>query len=477
MHVLGLLLDLYVATTGSDANPGTIDRPKATLTSAAAAAKAGDTVHVAAGSYLGGLFNQQGTAALPIRFVSDQPLAAVLENGNEPLRVGGGAAYLEFIGFEVRNSMSNAVHVHENAHHILLSNLRVHDAGLDGVLILVNDAHHVIIDRVDAFNPGASATNPAQFRNVVELINVADSVVSRSFIHNGAGVLLSARGSSQRIVIERNVIGQQDASADAEPALGLGGVTDAAQLKTPNEITQVRVVNNIIYAAGRGAVGIYDAQGAYLANNLFLNNDRVVIEFRAGGGSALGSDDVQFANNIFADTRGSLATPFARASHTLTNFAASFGLYWNNGLVIPPATGGVPADTTENGRITTDPKLSGAVSFANLDDAVTKSRPGPMSSAETPGADTSLPPFLVSDDILGFLRGPRHDRGPYNLGISPNGDGGTMGGDGSSTGEKPPPGGGGQLPPRSGCDFGGAQAAGGGALLALLLLLGLSRKR
>jgi hypothetical protein len=476
MHVLGLLLDLYVATTGSDANPGTIDRPKATLTAAAAAARPGDTVHVAAGSYLGGLFNQQGTAALPIRFLSEQPLGAILENGNEPLRVGGGGAYLEFVGFEVRNSMSNAIHIHENAHHITLSNLRVHDAGLDGTVILVNDAHHVIIDRVDAFNPGASAINPAQFRNVVELVNVADSVVSRSWIHNGAGVLLSARGSSERIVIERNVIGAQDGSAGADPALGLGGVSDVAQLKTPNEITQVRVVNNIVYAAGAGAVAIYDAKGAYLANNLFLNNDRVVIEFRAGGGSALGSDDVQLANNIFADTRGTLATPFARASHTLTNFVASFGLYWNNGLSIPPATGGVPADTTENGRITTDPKLAGAVGFTSWQDAVVKSRPGPMSGAETPGADTSLAPFLVLDDINGFVRGMRRDRGPYNLGVAPDGDGGTIGGDGSSSGSPLGPGGGGVLPAR-GCDFGGAPAAGGGALLALLLLVGLSRKR
>ncbi len=471
--------ELFVAPTGSDANPGTTDRPKLTLAGAAAVATPGDVVRVRKGSYTGAFFKLSGTAGAAIQFIStDGPGMAVLENASEPLRIGGGSSYLEFFDFEVRNSIDNAVHISENAHHILLAGLRVHDAGLGGALIQVKDAQRITIDGVEAFAPGASVTSPGSFRDAIELIHVTEAVVRRSFIHDSAGVLLSAKGSCLGITIEQNVIGRQDASANADPAIGLGGVSDAATLTTPNEVAQAFVRNNIIYGAGRGAIGIYDAAGAYIANNLFLNNDRAEITFLAGGGSAAGSDNVQVANNLFVDTRGMLATPYARASHTLTNFVASFNVYWNNGLGIPPATGGVPADTMEKGRLTGDPKVASVTSLVSFTDALMQARPGPMSSAETPGLDTSVPPFGVRDDIRGFLRGGRFDRGPFNLAVSQNGDGGVAAGDGGMLGTEPGPGGGGQLPPR-GCDcqLGGRGEVGLGLGLALGLGLMLIRRR
>ena len=43
--------DYYVSTDGSDANPGTIDRPFQTIQKAAALMVAGDTTYVRAGTY------------------------------------------------------------------------------------------------------------------------------------------------------------------------------------------------------------------------------------------------------------------------------------------------------------------------------------------------------------------------------------------------------------------------------------------
>src|SRR5690242_16221010 len=63
--------DYYVATTGNDANAGTLDQPFATLQKGANIAAAGDTVYVRGGTYYittpntsgaGVTFNKSGTS-------------------------------------------------------------------------------------------------------------------------------------------------------------------------------------------------------------------------------------------------------------------------------------------------------------------------------------------------------------------------------------------------------------------------------
>ena len=66
------IYNLYVATTGSDSNPGTATKPFKTISRAASLAKPGTTVHVAPGTYLGNVTtNVSGTATARIRYVSD----------------------------------------------------------------------------------------------------------------------------------------------------------------------------------------------------------------------------------------------------------------------------------------------------------------------------------------------------------------------------------------------------------------------
>jgi Protein of unknown function (DUF1565) len=106
----------YVATTGSDSNPGTQSAPFLTLQKAASVATAGVTVHVAPGSYVNttycsipGVVNgttavcmqTSGTASAPITFISDTKWAAKLTCPSDNAFFILAASYIIVSGFDI----------------------------------------------------------------------------------------------------------------------------------------------------------------------------------------------------------------------------------------------------------------------------------------------------------------------------------------------------------------------------------------
>ncbi len=101
----------YVATTGSDSNPGSQEEPWLTISHAAKVARAGATVYV-----MGGVYNEivnfphSGTPPAPITFQSYPGQTAVLDgtglkvSGTQGLiTIAGNRSYLTISGFEIRN--------------------------------------------------------------------------------------------------------------------------------------------------------------------------------------------------------------------------------------------------------------------------------------------------------------------------------------------------------------------------------------
>ena len=80
--------DRYVATSGSDTNPGTNTHPWATLQHAVDSVSPGDTILVAAGSYAGCRITRSGTAPAPCTLKA-QPGAKVLVNSARPRSLYG----------------------------------------------------------------------------------------------------------------------------------------------------------------------------------------------------------------------------------------------------------------------------------------------------------------------------------------------------------------------------------------------------
>lgn len=406
-------VDYYVDPSGSDRNAGTDVAPFATFQYAMRVALAGDRVLVRAGTYAGGgVIVTAGTASAPVQMLSiDGPRRAIIEGGNEALRVGAGAAYLVFDGFEVRNSGDNAVHLDGGAHHIWLRNLYAHDAGPDGDVAKVNQCHHIYIEGCEFARPGRRLSGVNPYQECLDLLDVDDAVIRDSFLHDGGSALLTVKGGSRNAVIERNVIADQRAGA-SDPAVGLGGVTDKKLLGGERyEIINVIFRNNIVQNTSTGAIGIYDGQGVYLADNLLVNNDGVLVEFRAGSGPDKRSATVRIFGHLFVDTRGRMPEPYRRASDGLTDFTTSNNLFWNAGAPLPSSS--LINLAVQPGHLVADP---GVVS-ASGDRAtrIAAMMPSPIGPAAGTGLDLRGTPFFVLDDINAVSRGSARDRGPYLL--------------------------------------------------------------
>jgi hypothetical protein len=102
--------DYYVATTGSDTNAGTQAAPFKTLSKASSVVAAGTTVHVAPGTYAGGLqTTKSGTATSRIRFVSDTKWGAKIQGSSNEFLWDVRGNYVDIEGFEFNGANTSIV--------------------------------------------------------------------------------------------------------------------------------------------------------------------------------------------------------------------------------------------------------------------------------------------------------------------------------------------------------------------------------
>src|SRR6516162_10160541 len=118
----------YVATTGSDSNPGTQAAPFKTITYAYSKASAGTTIIVAPGTYTdyqsgwGLHLGKSGTASSPIVLQSQVRGGAIIDgqnasDRNEAIFIDG--SYNVVDGFEIRNGPNGGISLWGNGNQIL----------------------------------------------------------------------------------------------------------------------------------------------------------------------------------------------------------------------------------------------------------------------------------------------------------------------------------------------------------------------
>src|SRR5689334_18305071 len=102
-------VERFVATTGNDANTGTLAAPFKTLSKAATVALPGDVISVRGGLYNGAVsIDSKGTSSARITFRSYPGETAILDGtgiGSSTILVNlYKTEYVDFTGFEVRNA-------------------------------------------------------------------------------------------------------------------------------------------------------------------------------------------------------------------------------------------------------------------------------------------------------------------------------------------------------------------------------------
>jgi len=279
---------LYVATTGSDANAGKQDSPFATLAHADAVACAGDTIHVAPGTYqvaapaarsAGIRTVKSGTATERVKFVSDVRWGAKIVVSGIGIGWHSKGAYVDIEGFDI--SGTGRIGILAEGGNEYIANNFVHDLAVSGGC---NGAGGAAIDAWG--RRGGAVIDSNLVRNIglqwvagrtcntVQGIYVAspNNRISNNVISGVASVGINSWHGATASTIVNNTI------FNSKMGIVVGhGDSGATAAGTSNNY----VANNIIYANGYGIseMGKIGVDNRYV-NNLVSANDT---NWRVGG--------------------------------------------------------------------------------------------------------------------------------------------------------------------------------------------------
>jgi hypothetical protein len=263
----------YVATTGSDSNPGTQAAPFKTIAKAAAMAKPSTTVRVAPGTYAGGFRTSvSGSASARIYFVSTTKWGAKIvppaSSVNDTAWDNRGS-YIDIIGFHIdgTSSQSGTKWTHG-----------IYNGGSYG-MIRNNWVHH-IAKTVSCTSAGGSAIGVDSYYRGIKSDVIANLVhdIGPAGCRFVQGIYVSTSGTVKNNVVYRvaegaihlwhdanNVIITNNTVTASNTGIIVGG-GDYYHTSGPNNNTMV--ANNIVY---NNKMGISE-QGQTGTGNRYTNN-------------------------------------------------------------------------------------------------------------------------------------------------------------------------------------------------------------
>ena len=273
---------LYVATTGADANAGTLDHPWRTIQHALEMAQPGNTIDVLGGTYAGDLVAaQDGTSLRPIALTAYGNQKVVVRG---PLRIAASwfsVSNLVFDGSaspnqvpidisgdhvsvtrdEIRNSSMSGIFVgggtgvritgnwiHDNGTHV------VRGVPQDHGIYVAQAQNGLIADNIIDHNLGYGIQlYPAPKKMLVTENTIVANGTLRDASHGASGVIIGGSGSSGNIVADNILVGNSECGVRSLRPLGAGN----------------RVFSNLGYgnAAGDFPSGFYGA-GLTFARNV-----------------------------------------------------------------------------------------------------------------------------------------------------------------------------------------------------------------
>jgi len=367
---------LYVATSGSDSNAGTLDRPFKTISAAAKAATPGTQILVRAGTYTDAVkISNSGTASANITIAPYGGEAVVLDGSKLPAKtdmVSIYGNYVSFKGFDVMNATGHGI-IAWATHNVTISDNSVHGSRSGGIWVggdvagqsysntihgntvynnvLLNQSHSSSSgwpEAVQAYkSDNTQITGNTVYNNQGEGIGSLISrgvQISQNTVHDNFSVNVYLDNAPDTVV-DRNFIystGNSMYFINGHAAEGIAAAVESYSTQLP--LTNLKVTNNVDvgddYGFYYGAYGHGGGmQNALIANNTFVNNGRSALHIDA----AAGNSGNNVFNNIF----------YSGASKTLASGSAAGSVLRNNLW-----SGGSHTGFAGSGDVNADPKLA-----------------------------------------------------------------------------------------------------------------------
>jgi len=285
--------NFYVATTGSDSNPGTFELPFLTIQAAAnlSELQAGDVVIIRSGIYrVSGdhalVISRSGSSAGGyITFKSEVPLGAkiIATSGYDIIYIS--ANYIEMSGLDVSGEVEGHCIESYNAHHIRIIGNNLHDCGGSGFQGNAGDYWFVEGNRVTGNSHtnrfATSGISLYQARAISDDIPIIHNVVRNNITYNNIELTSGAHTDGNGIIIDDFHNGQNGSAAGNYPFKTL-------------------VENNLSYFNGGKGIQVYVSDHVILRNNTVYWNNRDLLNKGTWRGeiNLQNASDVKVINNI-----------------------------------------------------------------------------------------------------------------------------------------------------------------------------------
>lgn len=266
--------NLYVATTGSDSNPGTQAQPLKTITRADVLAKAGYVIHVAPGTYPvaasglqsnGILTTKSGTASARIKFVSDVKGAAKIVVSGTGITWSSKGSYVDIDGFDISGTGRHGILA--GGSNLTITNNFIHDltvtggcngsggAGID----TYGPVGNIVISGNILRNIGFKFIGNCNFVHGIYVANANNTITNNLVSGAGAVGINQWHGATGGTIVNNTVVHNKIGILLGQ---GDGGATGAGSANN-------YVANNVVY--DNKTYGIVEG-GQMGGNNRYVNN-------------------------------------------------------------------------------------------------------------------------------------------------------------------------------------------------------------
>ncbi len=257
--------DLYVNPTGSDSNAGTQAQPFLTIQHAANLVKAGQTVHVAPGTYnvTGVSTSTSGTASNPIRFISDTQWGAHIVQTTDTdacWRIGG--SFITIQGFDITEGSNGSCRIgieNISGNNVKILHNRIHDLTKNSSIASCSSAGGAGFESASDSSGGVDLTYTLDSNYIYHIGDYTNlnCPYIQGIYTNGHG-----NGSPGSVVVTNNVVFEI--------------ISFGLNINSSNTV----VANNTTFHNGAGGIFLDNSRGCYDTQQI-VNN----IVFDVGVGS------------------------------------------------------------------------------------------------------------------------------------------------------------------------------------------------